>query len=112
MKFITAKGILEDGTPLSPEVVELRAELVEFLHKSICGNSRHSEWDRRNTGAPKCEEVGNFMVTKFELRPLPSLDLVAEGNKFDAQDMPDPIPVPAATAQTPVAASADREEMF
>jgi hypothetical protein len=95
MQFINAKGELQEGTLLTDEQVSQRAAIVEYLHKAICGPfATHSDYSRRVDGIPRCEEIANFFVTKFELKLLPDVSLTKEAGKFDPQPA-QPLPSPA-----------------
>ena len=58
MKFLTAKGKIEDGTPLTDEQVNQRERLISYFHDQACDNGYHGTYSEK-----KCETLANAFVT-------------------------------------------------
>ena len=85
MQFLNSKGILEEGEPLSDVQIAQRKAIIDYLHVRLCSGYAHSDYSRRTDGAPNCEALANFFITKFDLTAKPDLDLKREAEKFGAQ---------------------------
>jgi hypothetical protein len=58
MKFITDKGKIEDGTPLTDSQFLQRTMLVPYFHTIACRDSYHSY-----SSSKQCEELATAFVT-------------------------------------------------
>lgn len=103
MKFLNDKGEVVEGTVLTDEQVNKREQIMRFAHETICGGyARHSDYERRTSGSPKCELLANFFITKFELNPLATTDFEGEIAEAESTNAPQAIeePQPPAPAET------------
>src|ERR1035437_8155537 len=58
MKFLTEKGKIEEGTPLTDEQVSQRTNLIGYFHETACENAYHGTYSAR-----PCENLANAFVT-------------------------------------------------
>jgi hypothetical protein len=58
MKFLTVKGKIEEGTPLTDEQVLQRTNLIEYFHETACEGAYHGTYGWR-----PCENLANAFVT-------------------------------------------------
>jgi len=57
MKFLTVKGKIEEGTPLTDEQCLQRTNLIAYFHVAAC-NTYHGTYSER-----PCENLANAFVT-------------------------------------------------
>lgn len=97
--IITKDGVLEQGIALTEEQVAQRKQIADFIHELVCHGGFHSDYERRNSGPPKCDEIANFFVTKFRLFPNADTDMAAETAAHYPQNI-EAVEPPAVIADT------------
>lgn len=58
MKFLTEKGKIEEGTPLTDEQCAQRINLIRYFHETACEGAYHGTYSAR-----PCENLANAFVT-------------------------------------------------
>ena len=91
MKFLTQKGKIEEGIPLTDDQVQQRSNLITYFHETACQNGYHGIYSEK-----KCETLANDFVTG-------AIDKAANLQ-------PEPEPQPA--APEPVAVAVEKDELF